>query len=380
MKTTKNNEEKLNPARLALLIALPAVCAAACLCMGRMALSPREVLSALLGGDNCAVVRNMRLPRILLAGFVGAGLSVSGCVFQSMFSNPLATPDTLGVASGSSFGAALALLMGFRLAGVQIMAFLFGAAAILLTWLAGLGRRGHGACGLRAALRARGLEKTEKTVNILGATPLDFSVNGAVRSMCGRLEDAGWHVRSVWAMGSRPEELKRAGEACVNLVVSSAGLPAARALRDMLKTPFVTGTPVGDEFSASVLRALAASASDGECRNAFGCFTPPEGADTVIIGESVTSRSLAAAIALRYGVQARVICPLECEDGVLSRGDKAICAETDIALSLKKARRIIADPLYRPIAPEGAEFFDLPHEAFSGRMFRRKIPNLVEKI
>ena len=143
MKTMKKYDEKLNPARIALLIALPVMCAAACLCMGRMALSPREVLSALLGGDSCAVVRNMRLPRILLAGLVGAGLSVSGCVFQSMFSNPLATPDTLGVASGASFGAALALLLGFRLAGVQITAFLFGAAAILLTWLAGLGRRGE---------------------------------------------------------------------------------------------------------------------------------------------------------------------------------------------------------------------------------------------
>ena len=133
--------EKLKPLHIALLVVLPVICAAACLCVGRMALTLREVLSALLGGENCAVVRSMRLPRILLAGLVGAGLSVSGCVFQSMFSNPLATPDTLGVASGASFGAALALLMGFKLVGVQITAFVFGAAAIALTWLAGLGRR-----------------------------------------------------------------------------------------------------------------------------------------------------------------------------------------------------------------------------------------------
>ena len=133
--------EKLKPLHIALLVVLPVICAAACLCVGRMALTLREVLSALLGGENCAVVRSMRLPRILLAGLGGAGLSVSGCVFQSMFSNPLATPDTLGVASGASFGAALALLMGFKLVGVQITAFVFGAAAIALTWLSGLGRR-----------------------------------------------------------------------------------------------------------------------------------------------------------------------------------------------------------------------------------------------
>ena len=58
------------------------------------------------------ILYSLRLPRLLLAILVGAGLSVAGCVFQSLFANPLATPDTLGVASGASCGAALALLLG----------------------------------------------------------------------------------------------------------------------------------------------------------------------------------------------------------------------------------------------------------------------------
>jgi iron complex transport system permease protein len=70
---------------------------------------------------------------------VGAGLSVAGCAFQGLFSNPLATPDTLGVASGASFGAVLGLLLGFDLIGVQIIAVLMGLAAIGLTYLAGAG-------------------------------------------------------------------------------------------------------------------------------------------------------------------------------------------------------------------------------------------------
>ncbi|MBQ6720087.1 MAG: iron ABC transporter permease [Oscillospiraceae bacterium] len=84
---------------------------------------------------------NLRLPRILLAALAGAGLSVAGCAFQSLFANPLATPDTLGVASGASFGAALGLLLGFDLAGVQLTALAMGAAAVGLTWLAGSGKR-----------------------------------------------------------------------------------------------------------------------------------------------------------------------------------------------------------------------------------------------
>ena len=90
------------------------------------------------------VLMSMRLPRVLLAMAVGAGLSAAGCAFQSLFANPLATPDTLGVASGASFGAALALLLGFGFAGVQATAFAAGLAAVALTYLAGRPSAGSG--------------------------------------------------------------------------------------------------------------------------------------------------------------------------------------------------------------------------------------------
>ena len=57
---------------------------------------------------------------VLLALLVGDGLSTAGAAYQSLFSNPLATPDTLGVASGASFGAALAILLGLGMFGIQI--------------------------------------------------------------------------------------------------------------------------------------------------------------------------------------------------------------------------------------------------------------------
>lgn len=81
------------------------------------------------------------MPRILLALLAGAGLSAAGCAFQSLFSNPLATPDTIGVASGASFGAALGLLMNFGLMGVQVVSLIFGLAALILTILAGSNKK-----------------------------------------------------------------------------------------------------------------------------------------------------------------------------------------------------------------------------------------------
>ena len=135
-------------ARLFLLI-LPPLTALAALCVGRIPLAPVEVLHSIaahlgagyeLNANTEQVLWSMRFPRILLALLTGAGLAVSGCAFQSLFSNPLATPDTLGVASGSCFGAALAILIGWGILGVQALALVFGVVALGLSWLAGRGR------------------------------------------------------------------------------------------------------------------------------------------------------------------------------------------------------------------------------------------------
>ena len=132
-----------------ILIVLPFVTALIALGIGRMQISPGEVLDVLgtrISGGHYDVqavektIMQLRLPRIVLATLVGAGLSVSGCAFQSLFANPLATPDTLGVASGASFGAALGILLGLDLVGVQFTGMLMGGVAVTLTWLAGSGK------------------------------------------------------------------------------------------------------------------------------------------------------------------------------------------------------------------------------------------------
>lgn len=112
-----------------------------CLGIGRYQISVPDTLRALwtviTGGEVEATVYsvlfNVRLPRILLALFVGAGLAVAGASFQSLFSNPLATPDTLGVATGASFGAVLALLLSDNMVMVQLMALLFGLISLFIT-------------------------------------------------------------------------------------------------------------------------------------------------------------------------------------------------------------------------------------------------------
>ncbi len=143
-------KDRFSASTLIFLILLPVFSAIVTLMAGRMLISVGDVfksLANLFGGSYPVsaqiqtVVVSIRLPRVLLAILVGSGLSVAGVSYQSLFSNPLATPDTLGVASGASLGAALGILMGFGLLGIQTTALMFGIFAVVLTALSGMGRQ-----------------------------------------------------------------------------------------------------------------------------------------------------------------------------------------------------------------------------------------------
>lgn len=96
--------------------------------IGQPAMSPLEILKH-PSGEEAQLFFLWRMPRSLTAFLVGAALSLAGLVFQAMFRNPLATPYTLGVSSGASFGAVVAMQFGVAAslighAAVQVSAFL----------------------------------------------------------------------------------------------------------------------------------------------------------------------------------------------------------------------------------------------------------------
>lgn len=211
------------------------------------------------------------------------------------------------------------------------------------------------------------------SVNIIGATPLDFSVKGTVEAMKRRLEEAGIAVHSVWAMNSEFGRIESAAAASVNLVVSSVGIPAAEALRERFGMPYVIGTPCGEYFTKALCGALHEAAGTNAVIDLTQSEPDPR---CIIIGESVTACSLAAALKAERGRSALVLSGTECEEhpGCLFRRD-----EDELLPYLKAAEIIIADPLYRPICPDTARFIALPHEAFSGRIYRDQIPELAEE-
>lgn len=80
-----------------------------------------------------SVIINLRLPRSLMAILVGAGLSVSGLVYQELFQNKLVSPDFLGVSSGASVGAALSILIGMSGIVICLFSFAFGILTMVCT-------------------------------------------------------------------------------------------------------------------------------------------------------------------------------------------------------------------------------------------------------
>lgn len=79
------------------------------------------------------VIFTMRLPRTLAATLIGAALAVSGAAYQSLFKNPMVSPDILGVSSGACIGAAVAILMSANSFAIQLGAFCGGIIAVFLT-------------------------------------------------------------------------------------------------------------------------------------------------------------------------------------------------------------------------------------------------------
>jgi len=125
----------------AILISAPIVAMTLSLLFGKYQAAPREVVNVLISKAFHTAdpkispmlevaVLHVRLPRVLLAMLVGMCLSISGASYQGLFRNPLVSSHILGVASGASFGAALAILYSAPQVMVQLSAFFFGLMAV----------------------------------------------------------------------------------------------------------------------------------------------------------------------------------------------------------------------------------------------------------
>ena len=118
-----------------------------CICVGRVDVALSDTLPVIWNSvwglsipdsiTTTAIIWSVRLPRVLCVAFTGAALSLSGAVMQGLLKNPLADGSTLGVSSGASLGAIIAIAFGIIIpslpfAGSTILAVLFAFASLVI--------------------------------------------------------------------------------------------------------------------------------------------------------------------------------------------------------------------------------------------------------
>jgi iron complex transport system permease protein len=102
-------------------------------------ISPIDLFQGQLAENDQTIFWKLRVPRVIMGFLAGSALALSGMAFQAVFRNPLATPFTLGVASGASLGAATYVWLGFsfkilHVSGQSFFAFLGAALTISLVY------------------------------------------------------------------------------------------------------------------------------------------------------------------------------------------------------------------------------------------------------
>ena len=137
MQTKKNNKRFV--ITLIVLATILVILFFTSMCLGRYPVSFGDVFKFFtfqrIEDTPHRVIEYLRLPRTLIALLIGCSLAVSGAIYQSAFNNKLVSPDLLGVSSGASVGACLAILIGLTSALISVFAFIFGFAAVALTLL-----------------------------------------------------------------------------------------------------------------------------------------------------------------------------------------------------------------------------------------------------
>ena len=175
-----------------ILVAILTVVFGVALTLGAFPIGLGDVGWALVGQGSPAdrfIVGQFRLPRAGLAVLVGICLGMSGAVFQSMLRNPLASPDVIGITSGASASAVVAILvLGFS--GVSVSAFAFGGAVLTAAAMYGLAWR-QGVSGYRMVLVGIGCAAVLGSIVDVLLTRADvYDAQVALRWLTGSLDGA----------------------------------------------------------------------------------------------------------------------------------------------------------------------------------------------
>ena len=223
-----------------------------------------------------------------------------------------------------------------------------------------------------------GHKKISGSINLLGATPLDFGSGCNVESFCREFEARGFEVVSTFAMGSGLEEIKRCGSAAVNVVLSAGGYKLAQYLKERFGTPYVIGQPVGEKQTEKLCALIRQAQQSGENRSVQ---VPVSGrAEILAIGEHVTMHSIRSCLFEDYAVSGvDIACPFCMIEELITNRDMLLASEKAIKKAVNDGgyKYVLGDPLIEELVELPLCFIPLPHVAVSSKVYWDKPPQLA---
>ncbi len=235
---------------LLLIVALLAVAMFA-VARGAVSVSFAAVIDALRGrGDatSVAIVRDLRLPRVVLGALVGTGLGASGAALQGALRNPLAEPYLLGVSGGAAVGAVIAFSVGVSSDGVITLAAFAGGIAAVFVALA------------VARVGGRSTRADVRTLLIAGVIVGAFA-NAAIMVALARAEPDTVRGALWWMMGSAADATwRRVAWLAAGLVVAGGALVYWAREIDVLSLGDDTAASLGVDAERAGRRAFLLAA------------------------------------------------------------------------------------------------------------------------
>ncbi|MEV2203804.1 iron chelate uptake ABC transporter family permease subunit [Streptomyces fradiae] len=302
-----------------LLLALALAAGVVLIGSGDFPIAPGDVMATLLGDGTAAqefVVLDLRLPRVLVAALVGAGLAVGGAVFQTITRNPLGSPDMLGISQGAIVGALVVIVLFHGdaadvAAGGLVGGTLTGAAVYVFAWRRGV----HGfrivliGIGLAAMLTAV-IHYLITKANLVDATRAVVWLTGSLE---GRDWEQFWPLLAVtavllpvvlaygrplrmlemgddaaYALGVRVERVRMTQLVCAVLLVASATAAAGPITFVALSAPQLarrlTRSPGPNLGASALMGAAVLLVADWVATSAFGERQLPVGVVTGVVG------------------------------------------------------------------------------------------------
>ncbi|MDR0906502.1 MAG: nitrogenase component 1 [Oscillospiraceae bacterium] len=213
-----------------------------------------------------------------------------------------------------------------------------------------------------------GANTLPKSVNILGATPLDISESN-LRGLTDFLRANGYTVNANFFTGLTLEQVKNAGAAAVNIAVSQAGARLAAYLLEKFGTSYLVGLPFGGKNAEDFLARLAEVEITGQ--SAVHSAQSVGAANALIIGDEVTANALKNALIRDFGFAGVDVGAIFGTESGLYPDDIDLPSERAIADTMNSGRYelVIADPLICDLIRDGGvRRVHLPHYAVSSKI------------